>query len=261
MLSTRAKFLFSLTIATFGILVFFQNCGGEGVPEASFDLASQQQSPNTPGPTTVVNALEVTVSTKYVDETTVHSRCIADGTANAPGIVNCDVEIPEAQLRYSTLIIKAEANYQKCEVVSFFPYYYRRSNAVGYIPPGTTTPIDCSVAQPPEACFSGPATELVDQFPRFTGLYFIPSSAERASEEYEITSAVSNGFSHNRWASNDLIAGSTPIVPEGYVSGSLVNYSFRCRDQFDSDVANINLNIIDKDDGVTGGPNTIPSWR
>lgn len=158
------------------------------------------------------------------------------------------ISIPEGQLYYSKVKIKANILDPKvCKFFTFRPYYYRMSVLNNFIPStsnGSFSAIDCRDSTNAN-CYSGPATKLAPNFPENTAVYYL--SAQGTSVDWTIDSANSIRQSSkydpgNKWAANDLyeilnpldilnpIASYRSLFYPDYVPSSMVDYSFVCED-------------------------------
>ena len=88
----------------------------------------------------------------------------------------CAFKIPEARLYHSDLKFMVGTTMSaSCPMLSFSPYFYRRSNNAVFKPAGQNTPVNCdpntSTTDSP-VCYGGAAPAMISNFPRSTGTYF-----------------------------------------------------------------------------------------
>lgn len=196
----------------------------------------------TPTPTPEADYLfKVNLSSTWeTGSTTVTSlgTCTIDDDSTAGGAVNlCTITVPEGQLYFSKLKFSLTVADESCDLVNFRPYWYRRSDAAGFTPAGTSTPIDCDaplLKDRPIGCFGGAARELAPSFPVNTGLIYFTESGGTVEVELSsgntIRQSASEGID-NRWAANDKVDTTDATGWDDYVASSTQHYEYMCRDK------------------------------
>ncbi len=197
---------------------------------------------------------------------------IAAGTAMLPydpsgsgSSLNCRVKIPEIQLYYSSLRFDVKIADKSCAVVVFRPYWYRASSAAAFTPRWGTTAIDCSVADAPVECYSGPATKMVSQFPTYTAHYSVfGNSAGRwnlkTDSANKLNPALSNRFLSNYMESSyrNCSNGDLSFSGDGWPCTSTPNgfsdYVVSCQDEYGLEKWVLTILIEDVDDSGAAYP-------
>lgn len=248
------------SIICLGLVVSLaQGCGNKSIESA-------EEGSTTSG------GLVVSISTAWQDDSSnfeTQQECTANGTAASPANVTCTVNVPETQLFYSKMKFTITHDTATCSLASFCPYYYQKSNAAGFDPDGTGTAVDCSATPVPDACYGGPAKELVPSFRPVTGgntcIFSTSSTAleKTASAPNEKTSR--QGDRHNRYLSNDYAtanrAVANPAVAyEGYVASSMQDYTVSCEDKHGNNLSTITIYVIDSN-GTSPTTNNRDSWN
>lgn len=173
------------------------------------------------------------------------SFSVTDGSSK-----NCNLSIPEAELYYGKLKLEAAiTNQSKCGVFLFQPYYYMMGNSASFIPSTANSSfgsLDCSGATstPPVGCYAGAAVSIIPNFPAFRRIYSVtsvtPNMSWTASSAVNVA-ASANYDPGNRWTTNDLVDRAT--AQTDYVSNSMQDYVFSCRDVNDDPIYSLTLKI------------------
>lgn len=168
-----------------------------------------------------------------------NTPCIIDknvtfNSAQAARNIECGVEIPETQLWFSSLKFKIRTpagldEDERCDVIYFYPYFYRVSNlnAQGFTPFWAPGGVDCSTMTNgafPIGCYSGPATHLVPGFPQNVGLHHIPLTDGALTISWTANSAYTSSRLDNRWTGYRSDGGGTP----GTTVGATQDWEFQC---------------------------------
>jgi hypothetical protein len=218
--------------------------------------------------TTIPVVFSVDVGTSWESGTSTNSTVSPWGTCSistTDSTKTCPtISIPEGQLYYSKLIINASVtNKAECAVFAFAPYYYQMSNQANFFPSfplfaySAFTALDCSAIPTPVGCFAGPATKIVPSFPTNTWVYYLPSTDPVLNWSIDSANKVrqeQNLDPGNRWTTNDLLTKTSSYYDvQGnmvYVSNSMQDYSFQCRDTF-GDIKHSMTLTLAVDKGVT----------
>lgn len=244
--------------------------------KANSATASSDASPTTPtAPTASVTtpfALKIYSmydGTQYVNPLTFSETGTdtCQATTSNPS-VTCTVVVPEGRLYFSSLTFAFSWMPSQCTLLTFQPYYYQASNVAGYLPPGATSTIDCSVgaSELPVGCFGGVGTELVPNFPLYRSLIYLPDETDlNAPNSKTITgsSGYSKKTGSNRYMVNDMppakvgnnyTAAQMGNIGDTYLANTYTNYKFACRDHwYDPESYTVNLYIQDED-SMAGNP-------
>lgn len=206
--------------------------------------------------------------------TLVESCEIPAGTVTGTSM-SCTVEIPEGTLHFSRLKLQMVVpSGTSCQFVVFKPYGYQASNTVDFTPEWSKDDeVDCdgSVLPMPLECYSGPAQDIVTEFPTFNSLVITPTGSG-LEEAWVIESAhTRKRYNSNRWTNNTLIArGANIASPNGddaYIANSMQDWEFDCRDVWYDFNYQIALTI--QDENTQGGVcninlsscNQFPNWN
>jgi len=218
--------------------------------------------------TTIPVVFSVDVGTSWESGTGTNSTVSPWGTCSistTDSTKTCPtISIPEGQLYYSNLVINASVtNKAECAVFAFAPYYYQMSNQANFFPSfplfaySAFTALDCSAIPTPIGCFAGPATKIVPSFPTNTWVYYLPSTDPVLNWSIDSANKVrqdQNLDPGNRWTTNDLLTKTSSYYDvQGnmvYVSNSMQDYSFQCRDTF-GDIKHSMTLTLAVDRGVT----------
>lgn len=209
----------------------------------------------------------------------------------SPATLNCSVTIPEGQLYYSDIEFKMGTRFPEyCPVISFRPYYYRRSDAAissvdhdndpdtpnqesgGYIPPGSETPIDCSGLAKTKECWGGAAPAFVEKFPENTG--YMTVTAGKLQQKWVVKSEnelrTYGGEDVNYLITNDLnVADRAATVTDTSeskerVGGTFRDYRVSCNNYWAEELYSLRIIISDENmDGAESGTahDNYPDWN
>ena len=123
-------------------------------------------------PEVFLSPLSVLIFTKYEGKETgevLAKACFLSPVASVGDTLECNLQIEELTLYYSDLkFMVATKDKHTCELISFIPYFYLKSNSDVFIPdaPGgedPPEPIDCSALSKKE-CWGGASTVLLENF-------------------------------------------------------------------------------------------------
>jgi len=190
-----------------------------------------------------------------------NSTCyVPNGTASG-STITCTITVPEGTLHYSDVDFVVGSNSSTtCSQVSFYPYYFQRSNLAAYTPSGASAPIVCNLTRSlnDPNCYSGAAKSLVPDFPTYTGIYFVPGSSLEAT--YTLESSNSLGatltddlavISTNTNVANCYSGIGTIPANLDFVAASIADYRIYCTDAYDKPKYTIVLTLVDTDDSTT----------
>lgn len=173
-----------------------------------------------------------------------HGECSVKSSSTT-----CTISVPEAKLYYGKLQIKATVNDKaKCALFTFSPYYYQMSNQPNFKPTGANsnfTAIDCSVANTPAGCFSGPATKIAPSFPINTAVYYLPSTNPDLTFTIDSANSIRQTSNYNpglKWVTNNLVARGTDQT-NIYIANSMQDYTFSCDDILNDLYRNLTITI------------------
>lgn len=174
----------------------------------------------------------------------------------------CELKIPEAQMYYSHLEFRmGTKSAASCPILSFFPYYYKRSNNAAYSPPDAKagdTPLDCSSANTTEKkCFGGAAPQLIVDFPEYTGSYIHTHVASEVGYVLDSENKLRTfgGSRVNYLATNDLDVGSRVTLNDGSLQerfvdagqgAPFVDYYVTCKNYWGETMYSMKLMISDE---------------
>ena len=249
-----------------------------GDPDIEPDPNPDPNPNNNIPPEVFLSPLSILIFTKYEGKETgevLAKACFLSPAASVGDTLECNLQIDELTLYYSDLkFVVATKDKQTCELISFIPYFYLKSNSAVFPPdaPGgedPPEPIDCSALSKKE-CWGGAAPVLLEDFPVNTSRYFLP--ADGLSRTYELPSintlrqqGADRSLNTNVPYTNNLPASSrsTPVdslraryagsIPDGY-GGSITHYhdyQILCEDEWANTLYGITLTIGDDDsDGI-----------
>lgn len=215
-----------------------------------------------PGNPVESTVFSVSVGTIWETDTTNtaenHGECSVTSSSTT-----CSISVPEAKLYYGKLQIKATVNDKaKCALFTFFPYYYQMSNLADFRPTEANsnfTAIDCSVANTPAGCFSGPATKIAPSFPIDTAVYYLPAANPDLTWTIDSANSIRQTANYNpglKWVANNLIdinraTTQTDETTQIYIGGSMVDYKFSCYDIYNDLYRDLTI-TIQPDEGPLG---------
>lgn len=235
-------------------------CSGDKDEEES---ASTTPAPSDEDAPAAGSPLYVNVSTKYEgnENSVAQGSCYFETTDTVPSTKTCVIRIPELTLYFSDLHLSvgtSDATY--CTQIAFSPYYYRKSNANPYADQ------DCTSGEFKE-CWGGAAPDIIEDFPKVKGLYFLPANS--LFKSFKVTSTNSRFLADelndislygNAGTCNNLATGArtTPLTNSNIEftggAGDYHDYTFTCADQWGELQYQITLVIADYDTPET--PNT-----
>lgn len=243
-------------IGLFGMLATFgTGClapQSDGV--AGLIAATATSTTSTTSSTTGTGNLYLIVSSAWettpTDYTTQISCSVPTGSAVGTA-VTCTGKIPEGQLYFSNLkFTVGTTTPSTCHTIIFRPYYYLASQAAGYIPPGSSSAVDCSASPIDSSCYNGVAKEIVPSFPDATGIYFLTSTGNES--DYDASSGNSLEMGTNRYTCNNKVDKTAAVA--GYVANTMQDYVAECRDEYFELQSKITLTIGDYDTGPAEDP-------
>lgn len=186
---------------------------------------------------------------------------------------NCSITIPEAQLYYSDVRFRVgTSDALQCPLVSFHPYYYKRSNLGNYVPPngeeidctpGNTTPLSPN-------CYGGAGPAILGEtISQYTGRYFVSAVGKRADFEVpsENTTQWYKGYAVNYRITNDLAtaARATGVTTgaKTRVAGTYFDYRAACRNIWGEHLFSLLLTISDENqtNNPTGTLDEYDDWN
>jgi hypothetical protein len=230
-------------------------------------------------------ALYISVSTLWESVTDtadaqVHKTCSISSLAPTGTTITCDAIVPEGQLHYSKVLYAVGTKMSSvCPIVSFYPYYYLRSSASNFNPPGedATTTVDCSDKDKRKVgkqCWGGAAPQIIDGFPTNTGWYHI--SAGGLSKTYTLEAENTLRWDSNKdgpknfltsnnmpaAARNNNIAGKYSVDPSDATFTKMHDYYVVCEDLWAHPIYSIKLNLWDEDTkGQDGVLDEVEDWQ
>lgn len=172
-------------------------------------------------------------------------ECVVDEGEKRGTEVECPIRIPEGQLFFGELQFRVKARVEGCAQMIFHPFYYLESRSPSFQRTRTDAAIDCSKDEIPKECYNGPAPDLVEGWPEYTGKYVNLSTAREA--EFTIPSANSKMRNNNRWIVNDLDDSLRGESFRGFVGGTMRNWGFQCRDKYSEILRHITVKFSDID--------------
>lgn len=183
-------------------------------------------------------------------------NCTVSASASRGSTTNCNLSVEEARLYFSDVrFTVGTLTPNKCAIVAFFPYWYRRSTNAAYTPPGETTAVDCSGAttEPDPKCYGGAApTVMSGEFPNSTGRYFVSELSLQKNFDIAAENTVRwyGGYNVNYLIANDLTnkAAAIAAAPKTYVGGNAwTDYTAICMDRWGYPVHTLKIVIQDED--------------
>lgn len=197
-----------------------------------------------------------------------NDQCHISSTDTIGAVKYCVVTIPEAKLYYSNLkFVVGSNNASKCEIVTFSPYYYRRSNSDKFLPAGQDSATDCSPTSEKgddRICYGGAAPTLFSDFPKTRGRYFNTSLLRQFS--YKLPSENSTkwygGESVNYLVANNITNPNSTETGNGpgARTGAWQDYEVACRDQWEEPLYQIHITIQDENFGGASGSDHFQDW-
>ena len=209
-----------------------------------------------------------------------HKACdIPVGTVAGSSDANqsCKPDIPEGQNYLSYLFFEVSTPPGVCDIVYFYPYYYRVSNSATFVPEWSDdlSEFDCS---DPDAdlleCWDGAGVDTLD--PRSANRIVYEPNGSSIQMHWTAKAARQAGRRTNLWTNNNLSEGSRAnpnlninFIPnlealfpgprdQGYIGGTMQDWKFECLDHYD-DVQYAFTITINKDIGIAGSANG-QSW-
>lgn len=166
----------------------------------------------------------------------------------------CLVQMEEARLYFSDLRFRVSTEAaEKCEVVEFQPYFYKRSNETAFIPFGETSALDCSTEPAPRKCYGGAAPVLLgDKFPSEKSARLVTRIQSSRTLELPSENRVRwyNGEKVNLLVTNDLADRESPI-PSGVKAYAgqrqFSDYKVSCLDRWGEPLHSLIIMFRDQD--------------
>ncbi|MFV3407079.1 hypothetical protein [Bdellovibrio bacteriovorus] len=206
--------------------------------------------------------------------------------------IECEVTVPEAQLYRSAVEFKVGSlNPAYCPILSFRPYYYKRSDSYpvttptgpvdengvptdvtsgGYIPAtaeANSNALSCGANTNVKECFGGAAPHLIEEFPKSTGKYFLTSVATSSSYILPSSNSVRyyGSFRVNFMVTNNLSAADRQNAVLGTVNERVADYfydyEFECTSYWGERLFGITLTISDENWDSSGGADDYQDWN
>ncbi|MGZ3770408.1 MAG: hypothetical protein ACXVCP_16165 [Bdellovibrio sp.] len=198
-------------------------------------------------------------------------NCSITPTSSGPSLT-CQLSIPEQQMFYSSIKFTVGTfKASECPVISFRPYYYKRSEVNGYVPPGSSTALDCSKTTGiDKQCYGGAGPTLITDFPDSKGQYFFPDV--NANSDFILKSENSLRIYSNALVNylitNDLSAAGRstagdPTTKTERVADSFKDYTVSCNNYWGETLYKITLIVSDENSkGALGGSqDDYPDWQ
>ncbi|WP_413290395.1 hypothetical protein [Bdellovibrio sp. HCB337] len=205
--------------------------------------------------------LFIQVSSKYENSDLYANlgNCYLDSTTVFPATKACTIRVPELQLHFSDLSFRVgTGSTDTCALVSFQPYYYRKSDQAGFVPAPGVAAVDCTDSSLKE-CWGGAAPAIIENFPTVGGSYFLPDvmtettyNLKSSNSRYILASGDDASLLTNVGVANNLIDLATPVVSPAYVGGGAYqDYQVTCEDEWAEVLYAITLTIADDDTEAT----------
>lgn len=177
----------------------------------------------------------------------------------------CAFRFPEARLYHSNLKFMVGTTMSaSCPLLSFAPYYYKRSSNNKFRPAGKDADIDCDPTtrtNDDPACYGGAAPAMITNFPKSTGTYFNTNIMSHAIYQLpsENSKRMYGGQKVNYLANNTITAPTSSEVgdgPQARVGGSAWrDYSATCTNMWGEMMYRINFWI--EDENVNPAPGQV----
>ncbi|WP_374027963.1 hypothetical protein ACES2J_03350 [Bdellovibrio bacteriovorus] len=286
-----------LLTAAFFVLVSSISCSEE--PKALVPT----ESPSTGTPTTPTDSSGVPlgspvylkVGTKWESGVDLPAKqwklCYISPTTPAQNI-DCEVAIPEAQLYRSAVEFRiGTLNSASCPILSFRPYYYKRTDEArtlqpvgppdddgnptqipvgGYVPPSADSdsePINCAPGTLQKECYGGAGPVMIETFPKSTSRYFLTDVMSEFTYSIDAENQLRTYGARNV---NYLVTNSldpalrTQAVATGQlnerVADSYYDYQIECKSYWGERLYGIKLIISDENWDSSGGGDDYVDW-
>ncbi len=197
------------------------------------------------------------------DAYTTHAVCAFPSGSISGASKSCTLTVPEGTLYYSKINFLVGTNLHKsCPILTFRPYYYKKSSDANFTPDGHDTDFDCQTdnSTTPKECYGGAAPAMLDKFPQYTGRYFLPYKNMATSFPLGTENSLQTyyGANVNFLVTNDRTnrALGKAAGPGAHIANSFRDYTVTCENYWGDVLFDILLTIKDENtesevDGVT----------